>query len=100
MHAAGGVERPERHLDPVADGDVRGPGIGELALVAAAGVEVDDDVDHRRGERVGQPIDRVGLIVPASSASDTCSIVSTAPQRTQMRCGGRLTALQVSQREA
>ena len=50
VHAVGGEQTAERHLDPVADRDRRRVDVGELALEAAAAVEVDDRGHHRRAE--------------------------------------------------
>ncbi len=51
---------PERHRDPVADGQLVGPGIGQLAAEAATPVEVDDHPDHRRRQRESQVVDGEG----------------------------------------
>ena len=60
VHALGRVDAPEGHDHPVADGQLVGPGVGELAAVAAAAVEVDDDPDDRGRQAVGQMVDGEG----------------------------------------
>src|SRR6202050_1511391 len=57
VHTLGRVDAPEGHDHPLADGQLVGPGVGELAAVAPAAVEIHDHPDHRRGEAVGQVID-------------------------------------------
>src|SRR5690348_11737507 len=48
LHPADFVQPPERHLDAVADAHAAGVDVGQLALEAAAAVEVEHGYDHRR----------------------------------------------------
>ena len=83
------VQPAERHLDPGADLDGRGVHVSELALHAAAAVEVDDP-EHRRRVREAASQSTVNVAtVPIASAKDTWSASSTARQPAQTRCGGR-----------
>src|SRR5688572_6030554 len=60
VDAVGRVEPAEGHLDAVADLDLVGLDVGELAGEATAAVEVDDGGHDRRARRVRHAVDRVG----------------------------------------
>src|SRR4051794_35379187 len=60
VDAARAVHSAKRHLDLVADRDFLGLAVGHLAQEAAAAVEIDDDVDGRRVQRVREAVEREG----------------------------------------
>src|SRR6516165_3735169 len=57
VHALRRPDPPEGHGHPVADRNLRRPGVGQLAAVAPAAVEVDDHPDHRGRQTEGEMVD-------------------------------------------
>src|SRR5208282_2336320 len=53
-------EAAKRHFDFMADGNLIRFAIGHLAQEPSSAIEVDDDIDCRRIERIRKPIDGVG----------------------------------------
>src|SRR5215210_9390412 len=63
---AGRVHPPETHAHAGAYLDLLGGAVRELAAEAAAAVEVHGRGDDRRGQRVGEVVDRVGRDRPGA----------------------------------
>src|SRR2546423_11391978 len=53
VNAVGGEETPERHLHPIAHGEILHPGVGELDGEPTPAVEVNDS-EHDRRARPGR----------------------------------------------